>query len=512
MRTRYEQAPRRYRPEPKLQMTKKRSDPLAKFIAVMLLVVLCFVAALFFMGRAELHSGGEEAYRMICAEYEKLAAFNPMGQTGERAEKHEDASGSDAVRYISESDIISSIELTFGQELKMDLTAGANRLWALMTKNKPYVFAEAGADISAYEFTEKEDARVWFIDEPDVSAGCHTVSIGGEKPFTSMLIVTDTVAPVLTVTDGDLWCGDEPTLDTFVVSLSDVSPVYVYCEGGLPDTYNAGERLLYLKAKDICGNESEVMTALLTVKADTEPPVIAGVKNRTFTVGETVAYKQGITVSDNRDSEGDIKLSVDSSKVDTKKAGTYTVTFTAVDRAGNASEKTAKFTFKSTAAKKDDDKLDTYVQKVAKSIFTDGMSKAKQARAIYDWVRDNIYYAGHYSGRSWQKEAIAGFSNKRGDCYTHFACAKALLEYCGIDNIDVEKTRVSSSEARHFWSLVNVGTGYYHFDTTPRTASTKFKGFMRTDEQLLTYSKNNKNSHRFDASKYPATPKEEYAG
>ena len=512
MRTEYTPAPRRYRPEPKMQMTKKRTNPLAAFIAVMLLVILAFVLVLFFSGRSILHSGGDAAYNVICAEREAIKSFNPLGKTQKKISYAPEKSGSDAARYISFSDIIAPGELTFMQELELDLAAGANRLWSLISKNKPYVFAEAGQSVSPYDFTDKKDFTVRFVNEPETTVGCHVVSIDADKPFNALLIVTDTVAPELTVTDGDLWCGDEPHLEDFVLSISDASPVYLYCEGGMPDTYNAGERLLYLKVKDICGNESSVSTALLKVTADEEPPVISGVKNRSFVVGDTVAYKQDVTVSDNRDKPEDIKLSVDSSKVDVNKAGTYEVTYTAVDRAGNASEKTAKFTFKTTAAQKEDDKLNTYVEKVAKSIFTDGMSKAQQVRAIYHWVRDNVYYAGHYSGRTWKKEAIVGFSDRRGDCYTHFACAKALLEYCGIDNIDVEKVRNSSSEPRHFWSLVNVGTGYYHFDTTQRTASTKFNGFMRTDAQLLKYSKNNKNSHRFDSSKYPATPKEEYAG
>ena len=54
---------------------------------------------------------------------------------------------------------------------------------------------------------------------------------------------------------------------------------------------------------------------------------------------------------------------------------------------------------------------------------------------------------------------------------------------------------------------MDVGDGWYHFDTTPRQGGGEF--FLLTDEEILNYSKAHKNSHIFDQSKYPATPTED---
>ena len=87
-------------------------------------------------------------------------------------------------------------------------------------------------------------------------------------------------------------------------------------------------------------------------------------------------------------------------------------------------------------------------------------------------------------------------------CLTSLDTAKALLTEAGIPNIDVEKS--DTSHSRHYWSLVDVGDGWYHFDTTPRQGGGEF--FLKTDEEILKYSKAHDNSHIFDTSLYPATP------
>ena len=58
-----------------------------------------------------------------------------------------------------------------------------------------------------------------------------------------------------------------------------------------------------------------------------------------------------------------------------------------------------------------------------------------------------------------------------------------------------------TSHSSHFWSLINLGDGWYHVDCTPRRNVGYF--FMNTDAELEAYSVKNKNSHIFDGSLYP---------
>ena len=71
-----------------------------------------------------------------------------------------------------------------------------------------------------------------------------------------------------------------------------------------------------------------------TGPADTLPPQIMGVNHLAVFVGSTVSYRSGILVTDDTDPVP--ALSVDSSRVDLTTPGTYPVTYTATDRAGNA--------------------------------------------------------------------------------------------------------------------------------------------------------------------------------
>ena len=81
-----------------------------------------------------------------------------------------------------------------------------------------------------------------------------------------------------------------------------------------------------------------------------------------------------------------------------------------------------------------------------------------------------------------------------------------MFEVAGIPNIDVEKTYVEG-RAMHYWSLINCGDGWYHFDATPRVGEGD-DFFMVTDAFLEAYSQAHHDSHEFDHSLYPATPEE----
>ena len=71
------------------------------------------------------------------------------------------------------------------------------------------------------------------------------------------------------------------------------------------------------------------------------------------------------------------------------------------------------------------------------------------ARAIFNWVHSNIYYQ-HVSGSlSYEDAAYMGFTQRSGDCYVYFSCAKMLLDRARIPNLMVKRHPVVKNG--HFW-------------------------------------------------------------
>lgn len=241
--------------------------------------------------------------------------------------------------------------------------------------------------------------------------------------------------------------------------------------------------------------------------ADTVPPVIECESTRLFYIGDAMSYKKDVTVTDDTDPAPE--LTVDSSNVDLRTAGTYTYTLTATDKAGNTSSKTVTLTV---AEKPDDyvteEQMYAEADKVIEQIITDGMTKKEQVTAIYNWMRGNIGYVNSSDKTDWVQTAYKTFRNRQSDCFGYFAATKALLNRLGIENMDVVKVKLKESDPSHYWNLVTVdGTNWYHLDTTPRKGSGD-DFCMVTDDFILNYSTSHDNSHNFDRSLYPATPKE----
>ena len=86
-----------------------------------------------------------------------------------------------------------------------------------------------------------------------------------------------------------------------------------------------------------------------------------------------------------------------------------------------------------------------------------------------------------------------------------------LLDRCGIENLPVERYKAKSS---HYWLLVNIGTGWYHYDPSPQSLDDPFRCFMKTDAQVKAYSQNRSDGrndyYKFDESKYPDRTTEKY--
>ena len=235
---------------------------------------------------------------------------------------------------------------------------------------------------------------------------------------------------------------------------------------------------------------------------DITPPVISGLVEENSYFGNAVYmviykdkkydFSRYVTVYDDRDN--DLTLTVDTSKVDYDKDGIYTVTYSAEDNAGNIGTATGKVEVR--VAKKIDKMADEVLSKVVKASMTD----KEKIKAIYTYVRKNYSYVDHSDKTSWEDMAEYGLRYKSGDCFVFYSVAKLLLTRTGIPNIEVTRF---GGEGRHWWNLIYVDEGWYHYDTSPRKIQATF--CMVTDEQLTEYSKSSGNSHTWDSSKYPVT-------
>ena len=366
---------------------------------------------------------------------------------------------------------------------------------------------EAGNGIpAAAVFLEKQNIKATILTNLkslDLSIpGSYPVEIQiGTKTYESTLQVVDTAPPKGTPVNQQGGVNGRLEAEAFVTDIEDKTPVTV-SYASEPDFSRGGTQTVTIVLTDAGGNETK-LTAELTLVEDFEPPLINGVEDQTVTVGGTIAYKKGITVTDNIDTE--VTLEVDSSQVNLQEPGVYTVTYTATDSAGNTATATAQITVeeKKAAPTGQEAELAELAAQVLDSITNSSMTKKEIALAIYEWCNTRITYTNSSDKSDWVAEAVNGLNIHAGDCFTYFSVAKALLTQTDIPNIDVLKSDTSHSS--HFWSLVDVGEGWYHFDTTPRKGEGDYF-FLVTDEQLETYSRSHSNSHIFDHSLYPATP------
>ena len=304
--------------------------------------------------------------------------------------------------------------------------------------------------------------------------------------------ITDTIPPRMVVQDVQSFTKVSRKPEDFVAFVEDVTEVsFSFREE--PDITAAGEQTVVIVATDK-GNNETVKTAGLTLEVDTEAPVITGVTDLTVYEGDTVSYKKGVTVSDNCPEE--LEFTVDSSAVNLSEAGEYPVTYIARDASGNETTEAATVIVEP----QDYDIQEVYAlaDEVLAKIITPDMEPLEKVRAIYWYNMGNIAYINHSEKGNWVRAAYEGLALKKGDCYVYACTAKVLLDRAGIRNMDIAKIPTSRT---HFWNLVNLGDGWYHFDTTPRSDHPTI--FMWTEAELMAYSAQHHNSHNYDHTLYP---------
>lgn len=367
---------------------------------------------------------------------------------------------------------------------------------------------EAGTAVSAEQFLKKDTNKsVSFV--TDISKlnltvpGEHTLEIKvGGKTYSTVLVIEDKISPKADPVNSATQAGVLPDPETLVTNIRDVGPVTVSWQE-TPDVSKGGEVTARVLLTDTAGNTAVVEVKLLVIQ-DEIAPEIHGAADWEVYVGDPIAYKANITVTDDQTQYP--TLTVDNSKVDTGKAGKYPVTYTATDAAGNSTSVTVYLTLV--------DKPSGYVEpevvygmakEILDEITDENMTKVEVAAAIYNWVRTNIGWYDHSDkSNGWSAGAYEGFTKRMGDCFTYYSTAKALFDVAGIPNIDVTKVVTDqTSRSSHYWSLINLGDGWYHVDITPRSNNFTDSFFLYTDEEMLAYSRQHKNCFNFDLDAYP---------
>lgn len=367
---------------------------------------------------------------------------------------------------------------------------------------EPVVVREAGSEYpSAKEFFAKDYDNVSFVTDiintVDMSKpGDYEIRLKVEdEEFVSTLRIKDTVAPSITTKNATAFIGTEVKPEDLVESIEDATAVTVKFLG-TPDFSQPGTIEVEIEATDAGGNKATVKT-MVTIEKDTEPPVISGVTNLSTTVGGSISYKKGVTVTDNLDDS--VELVIDNSNVNLQKAGTYKVTYTATDASGNTTVEEATVKVKEPdISNVTEEYINMKADELLGKITNSSMSQYEVAKAIYNWVHDNIGYYDGTPKEGYVEGVYRGLINRKGDCYTYAMTSKCLLTRAGIKNMDIEKIPASS---RHYWNLIDLGDGWYHFDTTRRKDGTTF--FYWNDAKLMEYSNSHKLSHNYDPTKYP---------
>lgn len=321
------------------------------------------------------------------------------------------------------------------------------------------------------------------------------LSIAGRER-TAVVHVEDTIPPAVETRNLSLVNATEVFPEDFVAAVQDATETETAFVQ-TPDLSGSGTQEVHIAVTDAAGNRTEA-AAQLELTIDNTPPVIEGTGVLSVVMGGTVSYKKGVTVTDDQDPSP--ALEVDNSQVNLKVPGTYRVTYTATDFAGNQSEKTIDLQVTTPLpADVTQETLDMAADNLLAEITTPDMSQYEAAKAIYKWCHGRIAYVDSSEKDNWILAAWQGIMKRQGDCYTYCMTAKELLTRAGIENRLIERIRKGNS--MHFWNLIDIGEGWHHFDTTPRAGNPP-SFFYLTDSELMAYSNAHRGTHNYDRTIY----------
>lgn len=372
-------------------------------------------------------------------------------------------------------------------------------------KIKELVFVELGAGMPEAEaFLLEEGIQISYI--TDISSinsmqeGSYEIYLlVDNKEEISTLQIKDTTSPTLVLQASETWLNKPLSADVFVDfnASGDNSDAFTASFETEPDWAQEGEQQISVIATDTAGNKTKEITTVY-IKKDVKAPVVS-VTDIDVKVGGTVSYKKAVSYYDDIDTKEEMKLSIERSFVNLKETGTYEVTYTVTDCSGNSTSVVGKINVLKESPKwEDEDAIHEKAQGILDSILEEGMTDREKAKAIYRWIKSHVGYIDHSEKGNYMRGAYEGLFKRQGDCFVYAATAKELLTMAEIPNIDIVKSTTNPS---HYWNLVYIEDGWYHFDSTPRYDKSEF--FLLTDAELEAYSSAHRNTHIFDRSLYP---------
>ncbi len=296
------------------------------------------------------------------------------------------------------------------------------------------------------------------------------------KQYTVKVTVVDTKKPVVKTKNVTIYWDEKVSINDFLLKVTDGTSVEKEFVTEI-DYSKIGTQKVKIRVTDEADHVTEV-SAKLTIKKDTVGPVISHLSTIEITRGEKINYTKGVTAYDDHD--GKVKVTYQKNTVNTKEPGTYHVLYQAKDKSGNVTkkERTIIILGNSSDVK---EKLKPIAETLRRS------TKHDTAQAVRDWVHDHISYASSDS-RNLYEAAWKGITTRKGDCYTHYAISKILLDLLGISN-----QSIYAKDKSHYWNLVYVEEGWRHLDSTPGNNAPT----LMTDKE---YSK----LQKWDQKKWPS--------
>ncbi|MBP3809666.1 MAG: transglutaminase domain-containing protein [Clostridiales bacterium] len=330
----------------------------------------------------------------------------------------------------------------------------------------PSVTIETGTPIVFESFLKEPVESSRFI--TDVSGidtnvpGSYQLTVGFWRfRKTVILNVVDTTAPTAEAVPQTIYCDRLPAASSVVTDVYDLAPVTIEYVTE-PDVSQGGEYVFQVSVKDASGNE-KIVDVPFTVVDDHTAPLIYGAHDLEGFVGMNQSYLDGITVTDNYDPNP--VLVVDNSQVNTNISSSFPVTYIATDENGNSSSVTVTLTLRVKPDRYYDPEIVYDMARRAieqNNIYDEDMTDVQKAFRIFNWVHNNIHYIGTSDKSDWTVGAFDGFSTHQGDCFTYYACCRAMLDVAGIPNLLVERYPITWSP--HYWNLVQLDGQWYHCD------------------------------------------------
>ena len=321
--------------------------------------------------------------------------------------------------------------------------------------------------------------------------------------FPCVLNIVDTTPPTAEAVPQTMFSVDEvPPVEECVKNVYDLNEVTVKW-AYVPDITSGGNLTAKVSVTDSSGNETIVDVPFMVTK-DSVAPVIEGTEDIEVFIGDTISYRENVTVTD--DIDPNPILEIDTSEVNMEEPGTYVVTYRAYDFSGNVSEVTINLKLnKKPSTYVEPDVVYAEARKIYDKITNDSMSDMEKALQITWWCRYNIYYVHNCDDSSWTRAAYDGFTKRSGNCYTFAMCAKALFDVAGIENMIIVRDPYIYNP--HFWNYINIDGQWYHCDSTPRIGWSSYF-FMYTTKELKNFWHNGWNGYNFPEDLYPQSATE----